>query len=304
MPLKRGAAVAVGTFDGVHRGHRKVLEALVREAGKKGLEPTVLTFPEPPRNFFGAKTRLLCTLEKRVGLLKGLGIKRVEVMDFKKIHSLSPREFAKKILAKRLACRMIAAGPIFRFGKDREGGIETLKTLGKEFGFEVMEVALETLNGGKIGSTAIREALAAGDTGKAKSLLGYWPVLAGIAVKGHGEGRRLGFPTINIRPYPGLADIGSGIYAAALLFKKRAYPGAFYIGTRPTFSDTVKSFEIHILGTPPKIRHGDAAEAVIMGRIRGDMGFDGREALARAIEGDVKKVREYFQRPSFSKAYI
>ena len=296
MRTNKGSAVTVGTFDGVHRGHRKILETLVREAEKRNLEPIVVTFPEPPRNFFGDKTKLLCTLEKRKELLKKAGIERVEVIDFKDIHMLSPEEFAKRVLAKRLNCKLFVASSVFVFGNGREGNIGTLRALGKEHGFEVIEVGVDMKEGRKVGSSAIREALAEGDIAKTRELLGYDPTLTGKVIKGKGKGKEMGFPTINIEPDKGLADLKSGIYAAVLAYGGKEYKGAGYIGTKPTFGSNRMGFEIYIMEKPPRIAAGERAEIRLVERIRDDRKFGSEQELSEAIAGDVKEIDTWFKK--------
>lgn len=291
---KRRTAVTIGTFDGVHLGHRALLERTGEIAWERGLESVALTFPWPPQNYLGRPKPLLLPPEVKIELLRD-SVDRVVVLEFPEVQPLMPREFVVRTLVERLNAAVVVAGEAFRFGRDRRGDVSLLQALGRELGFEIEIVESILVDGRRVSSTAIREALHVGDVERAKRLLGRAPLIVGGVVPGAGEGRRLGYPTANLAVHPELLIPAHGVYAAWCVYRGEKRPGALYIGRRPTYDGTSVSVEAHILGAddvPP--RYGEQLEAQMLSYLRGDRRFISVEALRGQIEADIEAVQAYF----------
>ncbi len=294
--VSENLAVTIGTFDGVHLGHRAILDKLLKMGKEKSLKTAVLTFPVPPVNFLNEKhkrKKLLIPFEKRVELLEASGIDYIIATDFPGIRHLSAADFVEKVLVKKLNTGAIAASRKFRFGEKREGDINLLKNLSKKFGFEVHIAEMKRSSGKPISSTAIRQALERGDIKNAGKMLGYSPLLEGHVVHGLKIGRQLGFPTANLEIDGTMQIPKEGIYACFVLAGGMRFRGALYIGKRPTFSGKTVSIEASIidLGFSESL-YGKKMEVEIVERIRDDMRFDNEEDLIDQIRKDVEKVEK------------
>ncbi len=291
----RSAVVTLGTFDGVHRGHQALLKRARERARARGIESAALTFRKPPRNYLGTPKPLLLPPEKKLELL-GRFVERVVVLDFPRVREWSPREFVEAVLVRDLHAQVVVVGENFRFGRDRRGDESTLRTLGKELGFEVEVVESVRVDGEVVSSTAIRRAIRAGEVERAARLLGRPPQLWGRVVPGSGQGRRLGFPTANLSVDPEMLVPAEGIYAAWALFRGEKRPGALYIGRRPTLGEgEALSVEVYIVGLPEETSlYGVELEVQLLARIREDRRFDSLEALKAQIARDVARTREFF----------
>ena len=268
-------AVAVGTFDGVHRGHRRVIDA----AQRAGLRTTVVTFDPHPRAVLGGQVELLATLERRLELLGDLGVDDVLVLPFdEELASLSAEEFAEQML-RGIGAETIAAGETFRFGRGREGDLDLLARLG----FDVRRVPLVE----NVSSSRVRELLHAGEPERAATLLGRPPEVEGIVVRGDGRGRELGFPTANLAVPEGLLVPPDGVYAGAALARRAAVS----IGTNPHFGGIERRVEAHLLDFDDDL-YGQRLVVEIWSAIREQRRFDALEELVAAIGDDVERTRE------------
>ncbi|TMK78778.1 MAG: riboflavin biosynthesis protein RibF [Actinobacteria bacterium] len=267
-------AIAVGTFDGLHLGHRRVIEAVL-EAGP---EPTVVTFDPHPRTALGNRVELLSTLERRLELLEGLGVAATLVVDFTlAVARLEPEEFAEEVL-RPIGAEAVVAGADFRFGRGRTGDLDRLASLG----FEVRPVPL--LEG--VSSTRIRELIRGGDVEGAARLLGRPTEVEGIVVTGEARGGTLGFPTANLNVRPELVVPGNGIYAGAAA----GHRAAVSIGTNPHYGGHERRVEAYLLDFSGDL-YGQRLVVELWRRLRDEQAFDTENDLIRQIEADVERSR-------------
>ena len=278
----RPRAVAVGSFDGVHRGHRVVVDAVQAT----GLEPTVITFDPHPRIALGNKVELLTTLERRLELLGEAGVAAVVVASFTpELQQLTPEEFADRYL-QAIGAEVVVAGADFRFGVRRSGDLGLLERLG----FEV--VVVPELPG--VSSTAIRTALAEGDVQTAAAMLGRPFELDGVVVAGDQRGGTLGYPTANLRLEPDLACPRYGIYAGFGL----EHRAAISIGTNPHYGGTERRIEPYLLDFEGDL-YGKRLVVELWERLRDEAVFETEEALVEQIARDVEATKRA-RRPSGS----
>jgi riboflavin kinase/FMN adenylyltransferase len=272
--VRQPRAVAVGTFDGVHRGHRAVLAAV--EA--TGLAPTVITFDPHPRVAFGNRVDLLTTLERRLELLSGVGVETTLVAAFvPELQRLTPEEFVDEYL-RALGAEVVVAGEDFRFGVHRSGDLSTLERLGLEV------VIAPEVDG--VSSTAIRAALVDGDVGSAARMLGRPFELDGTVVPGDQRGGTLGYPTANLSIDPQLACPSYGIYAGAALGHRTAVS----IGTNPHYGGTERRIEPYLLDFDGDL-YGKRILLELWERLRDEAVFDSEEELVAQIARDVEAAR-------------
>jgi len=289
------SVVTIGTFDGIHLGHRALLDLTCKLARRSGLLSIALTFTKPPQNYLGRPKKLLMPPEVRLALLKE-HVDRVEVIDFPEVRGLAPEEFASIILRERLKAKAVVVGEGFRFGHGRSGDVSTMKELGQELGFSVEVVEAVGVEGEVVSSTAIRRALEAGDIERATRLLGGPPRLWGKVVPGSGRGRELGFPTANLAVDPEVLVPAAGVYAAQVRLRGAKLAGALYIGRRPTFEGAELSIEVYILDGEGLQLYGEELEVQLLTRFREDRRFASPEELKAQIRADVQATREFFAR--------
>lgn len=298
LELEGATAVALGAFDGLHRGHQLLLARTRELAGEEGLLSAALTFWKPPRNYLGQGKRLLLLPEEKLKLLEQ-EVELVVIADFPKLRGLTPEEFAR-LLKERLKARIVVVGADYRFGRDRAGDAVLLRELGRRYGFKVEVVEKLELEGEEVSATAIREAIKAGQVERAARLLGRPPMLMGRVVHGAGRGRRLGFPTANLEVPEELATPEEGIFAVQVeLPNGMRRPGVLYIGRRPTFAEREnededeKSFEVYILDFNDQL-YGQELRVYLLKKLREDREFASEAELKEQIEQDVQRTREFF----------
>jgi riboflavin kinase/FMN adenylyltransferase len=272
-PARRAAAI--GTFDGVHLGHRRVLDS----ARTAGLRPAVITFDPHPRTAFGADVELLVPLERRIELLEEAGMADVIVLRFdERLAAKTPEEFAESVL-RAAGVEAVAAGDGFRFGHRRSGDLDLLARLG----FDVRRVPLVD----DISSSHIRKLLHAGEIEQAATLLGRPAEVEGIVVHGDHRGRLLGFPTANLRTPPNVLVPKLGIYAGGTL----GHRAAVSIGTNPTYGGTVRRAEAHLLDFDGDL-YGRRLVVELWARLRDEAKFSSEADLVAAIRHDCERTRE------------
>ncbi|HEY2218685.1 MAG TPA: riboflavin biosynthesis protein RibF [Gaiellaceae bacterium] len=273
-------AVALGTFDGVHLGHRRVLDATLAA----GPTPTVVTFDPHPREALGYGVELLVPLERRLELLAEAGIEETLVVDFDlELAQLPPEGFAERVL-RPLGTEVVVAGSNFRFGRGREGDLGLLERLG----FDARPVPL--VDG--VSSTRIRDLLRGGEVDRAAKLLGRPPELAGTVVAGDARGGTLGFPTANLRPEPGVLVPGYGIYAGAA----DGHRAAISIGTNPHYGGDERRIEAFLLDFAGDL-YGKRLTLELWQRLRDEQAFGSEAELVAQIDHDVEATRQA-QRPA------
>ncbi|HMI99176.1 MAG TPA: riboflavin biosynthesis protein RibF [Gaiellaceae bacterium] len=268
-------AVALGTFDGVHLGHRRVIET-AREAGP---EPTVVTFDPHPRTAFGNRVELLTSLERRLELLDELGVEAALVVEFTlELARLEPEEFVEQVL-RPIGTEVVVAGADFRFGHGRRGDLELVRGLG----FDVRPVPLLE----DVSSSRIRDLVREGEVESAAKLLGRPVEVEGTVVTGEARGGTLGFPTANLDVRPELLVPGNGIYAGAAA----AHRAAVSIGTNPHYGGHERRVEAYLLDFSADL-YGQRLVVELWGRLRDEQAFETEHDLIRQIEADVELARE------------
>ena len=290
----RDSTVTIGVFDGVHRGHRYLIDELVREARSAGTLAGVVTFRNHPITVLrpGARALFLTDLEERVRLLKELGVDFVVPVRFdRELASLSSRDFLT-LLHEKLRMRRLVVGPDFAMGRDRDGTLETLPAIGESVGFTFKSVDLMTDSAGVVKSTTIRNSVVDGDVSRAARLLGRNFAVGGVVGHGEERGRELGFPTANLEIAPGLIFPGDGIYATWAHLDTGSYMAATSIGVRPTFDDGEnRTIEAYLLDFSGDI-YGQPLRLEFVRRLRGEEKFDTIEALLDRMAEDVSRTRD------------
>ena len=288
------SAIAIGNFDGVHRGHVRILKLLVREGGARGLRTAALTFSPHPERVFGAgKILMLQTLEQRLETLSAFRLDAVCVQSFRtEFASLSPGAFVREVLVRSFGARLVVVGPDFRFGRGRRGSVSDLERLGRRHGFDVRIMPPVKDRGECISSSRIRELIAAGRIERARTLLGRPYEIEGDVIAGAGRGRGLGFPTANIAT-PNEITPG-GVFVTTVQIAGRSYPAVTNIGTRPTFgAEDALTIETHILGLRRNL-YGESVQLRFLKRIRGERAFAGTAELKARLREDTAAARRFF----------
>lgn len=295
------AALTIGNFDGVHLGHQAMLAELKRAAGRLGVPACVLTFEPHPREFFApdqAPTRLT-SLREKLELLAGCGMDRVHICRFNYgFAQTAAEEFIERIIVRGLGARWLLAGDDFRFGARRAGDLVMLKQAAPRFGFEIAALASVTLDGERVSSTTVRDALAAGELGRAGRLLGRAYSISGRVVAGDGLGRKLGFPTANVQMKHNRPPL-TGIFAVRLHGVARGpLRGAASLGVRPTVKQQgTPVLEVHVLDFDGELyrRH---VRVEFLHKLRDEEKYADLATLTRQIARDVENARQYFERES------
>ena len=292
----KACVATVGNFDGVHRGHQAVITQLRELAARHALPTVVLIFePQPIEHFLrGQVPARLTSLREKIEQFMVLGIDYLICLRFdEKMAAYTPNQFVEELLLKGLAVHSLVVGDDFRFGKGRTGNFKTLQSLCKTFGFAVYPTASLCVDGERVSSTLIREALEQDDFNRAGSLLGRPYSISGRIVHGTKRGKTLGFPTANIELHRMTTPV-SGIFAArAYGIGEQGLYSAVYIGTRPVFHGEHTVLEVYILDFDGDI-YGRHMRVELLKKIRGDAMFDSKAALQLQIANDVQEVRNYF----------
>ena len=293
----RPSAVTIGVFDGVHRGHQHLVAQLVTQAQDEGLATLAVTFNPHPRTVLmpGTAVTYLTSLEERVELLQGLGLDAVAVLSFtSELSQLSPEDFLG-LLTEELKMRLLIVGPDFALGRNRVGTVEAAQVIGAKRGFRVGVAPLLEEDKAKVGSSAVREALSAGNIALVSRLLGRPFSLRGPVVVGDKRGRELGFPTANISVGPDHALPDYGIYVTRAYVRESTYQSCTSIGVRPTFdADGRPVVETHVLDFDEDI-YGQEMRIELLDRIRGEERFPSADELVERMRRDINETREYFR---------
>lgn len=294
-------AVAIGNFDGVHRGHLALLGRTTRYATERGLIPAVLTFePHPVRVLAPHRAPpLIVDRHDKIALLGAAGIEWVLAQRFDRVFAgLSPGDFAERVLHGGLCARAVVVGYDFNFGARRAGDADTLRDLGEALGFTVHVVAPQTAGGEHVASSSrVREAVRGGDMAQAAAVLGRPFHLRGAVVKGHQRGREMGFPTANLEVTTDLPP-ATGIYAGWLDWGEGPRPTAVNIGYNPTFGDGPRTIEAHVIDAPDLNLYGRTCRLWLERRTRGEVRFASLAELRAAIDADVAGIRAWLARRS------
>lgn len=283
--------VTIGTFDGVHIGHKKILEKIICNTNNGDYESLVLTFFPHPRTVLQSETEMkqLNTIEEKSDLIKKAGIDNLVIHPFDKDFSqLTAEEFVQKVLVSTFNVKKIVIGYDHRFGRNRTANIDDLIAFGNKYNFEVEQISAEELNEVAVSSTKIRNALSEGNIELANSFLGYNYSIKGLVVQGKQLGRTIGFPTANVRVNEDYKLIPkSGVYVVKCKIENQSYFGMMNIGTNPTVEDTnkVQKLEVNIFDFDDDI-YNETITVSILKRIRSEQKFDSLEALKNQIALD------------------
>ncbi len=296
-PEARRASLAIGNFDGVHRGHRALLEAAKSAAAASGGKAGVILFEPNPREFFQPDKPhfRLTPLPRKLELIEASGLDLAVVLRFDRaLAELSADAFIDEVLVQGLSVAHVVIGYDFRFGKGRTGDPEMLRSAGAARGFGVTVVAQVAGGGEVFSSSAIRAELAQGDVKGAAEMLGHYWRVTGTVIGGAKRGTILGFPTANIALAPNTA-LAHGIYAVRVTADGKTHSGAAYLGTRPTFDDGAPLLEVFLFDF-----HGDLYGREIavdfIDHIRADRRFDSAEALKAQMQRDCDRARAILER--------
>ena len=286
--------LTVGTFDGVHKGHQALINTVVQKAKEQKARSMIVTFDPHPREILNpgdSGIKLLTTLEERCRRMEAHGVDVMLVIPFDRDFSLkSSTEFIEHIIHQKIGVKEFVIGYDHHFGKDREGSIKTVEKLGKELNFSTYLVSKKEVADITVSSTKIRNILQEeGDVTKASKLLGWNYTLSGIVEHGQGRGKKIGFPTANLRPLKNNKAIPKvGVYAVKIMIDDRQWDGMMNIGFRPTFKDNVKkSLEVHIFDFNKKI-YGKNITVEFVKRMRGETTFKNSKELIKQLEKDKK----------------
>jgi riboflavin kinase/FMN adenylyltransferase len=302
-----GSVVALGVFDGLHRGHRAIISRLISLARSRGHDSAVVTFDPPPQAVLLGKDwpGCLTTLAEKEKMLEAAGIDVLAVIRFdRRVARLSAEEFVKKMLVDQLRASHVVCGSDCGFGRARSGNLKILKALGRKYGFQVTEVRPLLFQGKKIGSRNIKRLIRKGEVALARRMLGRPYSISGRAVKGQGLGRKLGFPTINLRLDPqGKLLPAHGVYAATAGINNRVFLGLLYIGSRPTIAPGGdRRIEFHSLKARPPVKTR-GIEIKLHRFIRPERRFRNLEELKLAMTRDAARAARLLGRRA-SASYL
>ena len=295
---KRGTALTIGVFDGVHLGHQLLINKVKEKAAEKNLDSVVVTFLHHPRLILGHQSQItfITSIEERVALLKNLGVDHVVTLSFThELARLSAPEYIK-LMMQHLKMRELVIGPDFALGRGREGNIPSLQSLSEELGFGLEVVPPLLYQGEVISSTAIRGALARGEIGKINKFMGRRFTLNGQVEHGDARGKTLGYPTANLIPEEEQALPADGVYACYALLDNKRYNGVLNIGVRPTFRGEHRTIEVYIMDFSSNI-YGQDLTIELVDRLRDEMKFPGPDELKAQLSKDVELAKVLLERP-------
>ncbi len=291
---EKDCAVTLGKFDGVHRGHRKLIRRVLEKAEEGGLEPAVFTFDVSPQEALGIRERgLLMTNRERSRFLERMGIRLLVECHFSALRDMEAEDFIQDILVKRMRARCFVVGPDFRFGKGRRGTPELMERMGSRLGFQVEVLEKEMDGDREIASSYIREELLAGHIRKVNELLGYPYFITGEVVHGRHLGHQLGFPTINQIP-PGEKILPPrGVYASRIYAEGEIFRGVSNLGCKPTVHGEYEGLETHLFQCGKDL-YGKKVKVELLDFLRPERKFPSLEALKKQMQNDVRAAEQIF----------
>jgi len=285
-------SVALGNFDGLHVGHQEIIRRTVESAHSKQRDAIVYTFDPHPRLVLGKAPEIprITTPSERAAILEHLGIDVLILAEFtKEFASQTPEDFVQDVLVEEIGTRHLYIGENYRFGKGRSGNPEVLRKMAPELGFNVHVVPPVKVDGIMVSSSRIRELLIGGEIREANRFLGREFTIDGRVIHGHHRGKKLGFPTANIKPEVKLRP-PEGVYAVYCRVDEDIYPGVMNIGYNPTFKDRRVSYEVHVLDFDRDI-YGRTIRVYMVEKLREEMTFSGVEELKTQISEDIRISR-------------
>lgn len=289
-------AVSLGNFDGVHKGHQKLMKENIKISKAKNLTPSVLLFKENTKNILNGEREYLTSLEDKIEILKNLGIECFCLLEFSdKFKNLSPYEFIEEILYKKLNTKYVIVGDNYRFGKMAKGDIKTLKKYEEDFAYKTKVVDFELDEGKIINSTDIRQMVREGKIEKANKDLGHPFKMQGKVIKGAQRGRLLNFPTANLKPSFKYVTAKSGVYFTRVNIDRDFYYALTDIGTNPTFENKKMKIETYIMDFSKDI-YGKNISIEFLEYLRPDYKFNSPEELIGQMEKDKKTGRNLIEK--------
>jgi riboflavin kinase / FMN adenylyltransferase len=288
-PSDTPTALTLGVFDGVHLGHRQLLD---RAFGHDGT-PAVITFDPHPVEVLapGTSPRLITNIDERLELLEDLGAELVAVLNLAEVRDFRPQQFVSRILVGKLAVSSLTVGEDFQFGKDRAGDVEFLTQAGEAEGFDVDVVGMVAEGGQAVSSSRIRSLIEVGSVADAAALLGSRYRATGPVIDGDKRGRDIGYPTANLRPVARKVTPGNGVYATVTIVNGTAHMSATNVGIRPTFGGGERLIETHILDFDSDI-YGEEITVEFVERLRPELEFKSVSELLEHMEDDVERTRK------------
>ncbi|HMC02306.1 MAG TPA: bifunctional riboflavin kinase/FAD synthetase [Flavobacteriaceae bacterium] len=293
---KNKTIATIGTFDGVHIGHQKIIDRLVKSAKRKNLDAVVLTFFPHPRMVLqkDANIKLINTINEKAQLFEKLGVDNLVVKKFTKQFSrLSAEDFVKQVLVNKLKIENIIIGYDHHFGRNRNANINDLRTFGETYNFEVEEISVQDINEVAVSSTKIRNALNEGDIKTANTFLGYNFMLTGVVIEGKGLGKNIGFPTANIFIEESYKLIPKqGVYIVKSNIEGKNVFGMMNIGTNPTLGENKQSIEVHFFNFSKNL-YNQNIQVGLLQRIRDEEKFNSLDNLKEQLKKDKQTALDF-----------
>lgn len=292
--------LTVGTFDGVHAGHRAIMDTVVETAEERDARSLIVTFDPHPRDIINpgeAGIKLLTTLEERAEILEELGVDTMCVIPFDRDFSLlSSEEFVRDIIYDKIGVSEFVIGYDHQFGRNREGTIETIERIGKDLNFDTYVVSRREVEAKTVSSTAIRRAISEkGDMEQAEQFLQRPYRLNGTVVHGDKRGKEIGFPTANIKPDHTKKIIPKdGVYAVKVRINEGWYDGMMNIGTRPTFDGKIQTLEVNLFNFDDEV-YGKQVQVRFFSRIRDEKKFSGKDELTEQLKKDKQQAKRLLE---------
>jgi len=292
--LTKSTVAAIGNFDGIHLGHKKILQFLAREAKKHKLSSLVLTFSPHPERYFGkTPVKMIQTMDQRLKEIEKNNIDKTLVLPFsEEIASLSSRNFIQKIMLDTLRAEEIIVGNNFRFGKNRTGNVKILQKLSSLCGFKFFSIPSVKRHGRIVSSSLIRTLLLKGAIEEANALLGHPYVIEGSVIKGHSRGKILGFPTANISTDNEI--VPHGIYFSYVFSQGQKHPSLTNIGTSPTFGLSETQIESYLIDFSKNL-YGQTQKIQLLKKIRDEIKFSTPEQLVEQLKKDLAAAKTFFK---------
>ena len=297
-----GCAVALGNFDGVHKGHQLLIRSCVEAAEQEGIPSAVFTFRDHPTNVMMGHSVVKClmTLDQKVSAVEALGVDYLVVVPFTdEMRNCSPENFVKDILVDQLHCRHAFCGFNYSFGHKALGTPKMLRDFGAEYGFSVTEMPEFDLDGGVVSSTRLRRILEQGDMEAYTSLAGRAYAISGKVVRGEQNGRKMGFPTANLNIPEGYAVPPRGVYVTRTTIDGAVYASVTNVGTKPTIGLFTENAETHVLDYSGEL-YDNFITVEFVHMIRPERQFESMDALAEQIRSDCSVARNFASRPSLT----
>ena len=290
--LNNSITASIGAFDGIHIGHQKILENIVKESLQNNTKSALITFNPIPKIYFSKKNFEILTINKKISLLKNYNLDYLILLRFnKKLISMSSKEFIEDLLINKINIKSLTVGDDFKFGFNQSGNINNLREYSSRGIFSLKVEEKHLLEGSRISSSLIRDAIIKNNFSLASKMLGRPYSISGKIMHGDKRGSKIGFPTANIKLKPNI--LLDGVYAVSTYINNKVYYGVANIGYKPTFNGNKYLFEAHILDFSKNI-YGKRLEFNIFSKIRDTIKFNGINELKKYINNDIDSVKIIF----------